>query len=77
MAVLMKHVTTYQKTKPVYEAYRRAKDKDAYWAKQESSLILHEAATKALKAAGVTAPQSCRHAGRIRETPSAEGSPLH
>ena len=54
MAVLMKHVTTYQKTKPVYEAYRRVKDKDAYRAKQESSLILHEAAAKALKAAGVT-----------------------
>ena len=43
MAVLMKHVATYQKTKPVYEAYRKAKDKDAYRAKQESSLILHEA----------------------------------
>lgn len=54
MAVLMKHVTTYQKTKPVYEAYRRAKDKDAYRAKQESNLILHEAAVKTLKAAGVT-----------------------
>ena len=54
MAVLMKHVTTYQKTKPVYEAYRRAKDKNAYRAKQESSLILHEAAVKTLKAAGVT-----------------------
>ena len=51
MAVLMKHVTTYQKTKPVYEAYRKAKDKDTYRAKQESSLILHEAAAKALKAA--------------------------
>ena len=50
----MKHVTTYQKTKPVYEAYRRAKDKDAYRAKQESSLILHEAAAKALKPAGVS-----------------------
>ena len=54
MAVLMKHVATYQKTKPVYEAYRKAKDKDAYRAKQESSLILHEAAVKTLKAAGVT-----------------------
>ena len=54
MAVLMKHVTTYQKTKPVYEAYRRAKDKDAYREKQESSLILHEAAAKALKASGIT-----------------------
>ena len=54
MAVLMKHVATYQKTKPVYEAYRRAKDKDAYQTKQESSLILHEAAAKALKASGIT-----------------------
>ena len=54
MAVLMKHVATYQKTKPVYEAYRRAKDKDAYRAKNESSLILHEAAAKALKASGIT-----------------------
>ena len=67
----MKHVTTYQKTKPVYEAYRRAKNKDAYRAKQESSLILHEAAVKTLKAEGVTKPpQPCRHAGRIRETTS-------
>ncbi|WP_270270503.1 relaxase/mobilization nuclease domain-containing protein [Enterocloster clostridioformis] len=54
MAVLMKHVTTYQKTKPAYDAYRRAKDKGAYRAKQESSLILHEAAVKALKAAEIT-----------------------
>ena len=54
MVVLMKHVTTYQKTKPVYEAYRRTKDKDAYREKQESSLILHEAAAKALKASDIT-----------------------
>ena len=54
MAVLMKHVTTYQKTKTVYEAYRRAKDKDTYRAKQESSLILHEAAAKTIKAAGIS-----------------------
>lgn len=54
MAVLMKHVATYQKTKPVYEAYRRAKNKDTYRAKNESSLILHEAAAKALKASGIT-----------------------
>ena len=54
MAVLMKHVTTYKKTRPVYEAYRRATDKDTYQAKQESSLILHEAVVKTLKAAGIT-----------------------
>ena len=36
MAVLMKHVATYQKTKPTYEAYRRAKDKNAYRAKMKA-----------------------------------------
>ena len=38
MAVLIKNVTTYQKTKPVYDAYRRAKDKAAYRAANESSM---------------------------------------
>ena len=39
MAVLIKNVTTYQKKKPVYDAYRRAKDKAAYRAAHESSII--------------------------------------
>ena len=51
MAVLIKNVSTYQKTKPVYEAYRAAKDKAAYRAAHESSLILFEAAAKAVKPA--------------------------
>lgn len=51
MAVLIKNVTTYQKTKPVYDAYRRAKDKAAYRAAHESSIILFEAAVKAVKPA--------------------------
>ena len=51
MAVLIKHITTYQKTKPVYDAYRRAKDKAAYRAAHESSIILFEAAAKAIKPA--------------------------
>ena len=51
MAVLIKNVTTYQKTKPVYDAYRRAKDKAAYCAAHESSIILFEAAAKAIKPA--------------------------
>ena len=54
MAVLMKHVATYQKTKPVYDAYRRAKSKEKYRAGHERDIILHEAAAKALKAAGVS-----------------------
>ena len=51
MAVQIKHITTYQKTKPVYDAYRRAKDKAAYRAAHESSIILFEAASKAVKPA--------------------------
>ena len=54
MAVLMKHVATYQKTKPVYDAYRRAKKKEQFRAGQEDKLILHEAVAKALKAAGIS-----------------------
>lgn len=50
MAVLMKHVATYQKTKPVYDAYRKAKNKERYRAGHERDIILHEAAAKALQA---------------------------
>ena len=54
MAVLIKNVSTYQKTKPVYAAYRKAKDKDKYRAAHESDIILHEAAAKTIKAAGIS-----------------------
>mgnify|MGYP000202752926 FL=1 len=51
MALLIKNVTTYQKTKPLYEAYRKARNKEKYRAEHERGIILHEAAAKALKAA--------------------------
>ena len=54
MALLIKHITTYQKTKPIYDAYRKARNKEQYRAEHESSIILFEAATKALRAAGVS-----------------------
>jgi hypothetical protein len=54
MAVLIKNITIYQKTKPAYDAYRKAKNKEKYRAEHESSIILHEAAAKSLKAAGVS-----------------------
>ena len=54
MAVLIKNVSTYQKTKPAYDAYRKAKNKEKYRSGQERAIILHEAAAKSLKAAGVT-----------------------
>ena len=54
MAVMIKHLSTYQKTKNVYRGYIKAKDKEAYRKKHESNLILYEAAAKALKKAGIT-----------------------
>jgi hypothetical protein len=50
MALLIKNITTYQQTKPSYDGYRAAKNKAQYRAANESALILHEAAAKALKA---------------------------
>ena len=53
MAVLIKNVTTYQKTKPLYDAYRKAKDKGQFKADHERGIILHEAAARALQAAQI------------------------
>ncbi len=53
MALLIKNVTTYQKTKPLYEAYRKVRNKEKYRAEHERDIILHEAAAKALKAAQI------------------------
>lgn len=54
MAVLIKNISTYQKTKDIHRGYIKAKDKEAYRSNHESSLILYEAAVKALKDAGIT-----------------------
>ena len=54
MALLIKNITTYQKTKPIYDAYHKARNKGQYRASHEGSIILHEAAAKALKAAGIS-----------------------
>ncbi|WP_230399629.1 relaxase/mobilization nuclease domain-containing protein [Novisyntrophococcus fermenticellae] len=53
MALLIKNIITYQKTKPAYDAYRKAKNKEKYRAEHESNIILHEAAAKALRAAQI------------------------
>ena len=54
MAVLIKNISTFQKTKPAYDSYRKARNKDRYRAAHEGTVILHEAAAKALKAAGIS-----------------------
>lgn len=53
MAVLIKNISPYQKTKDIHRGYIKAKDKEAYRRKYESSLILYEASGKALKDAGI------------------------
>ena len=54
MAVLIKNVSTFQKTKPAYDTYRKARNKERYRAAHKGTVILHEAAAKALKAAGIS-----------------------
>ena len=53
MAVLIKNVTTYKQLRPVSMEYRKAKDKAQFRREHESTLILYEAAAKALKEQGV------------------------
>ena len=54
MAVLIKNISTYQKTKDIHRGYIKAKDKEAYRSKHESILILYEAEVKELKNARLT-----------------------
>ena len=54
MAVLIKNVSPFQKKKPAYDTYRKARNKERYRAAHEGTVILHEAAAKALKAAGIS-----------------------
>ena len=47
---LIKNITNYQKLKPVYDAYTKAKDKNAFRAKHEAELVIYEAAKSTLLA---------------------------
>jgi len=77
MAVLIKNVSTFQKTKPAYDAYRKARNKDSYRAAHEREIILHEAAAKALKAAGVSKlPNLTALQSEYEKLQEAERSPL-
>ena len=49
LAGLMKHISNYQQTKPIYGGIKTAKNKDAYRREHESKFILHEAAARALR----------------------------
>lgn len=47
---LIKNISNYQKLKPVYDAYTKAKDKSAFRAKHEAELVIFEAAKSTLLA---------------------------
>ena len=49
MAGLMKHIANYQQTKPIYDGLKTAVDTDTYRREHQSTIILHEAAAKALR----------------------------
>jgi hypothetical protein len=52
MAGLIKNITAYQQTKPVYDGMRTAKDKTAYRRTHHSAIALHETAANTLKGTG-------------------------
>lgn len=47
---LIKHISNYQKLRPVYDAYTKAKDKPAFRAKHEAELVIFESAKSILLA---------------------------
>ena len=47
---LIKNISNYQKLKPVYDAYMKAKDKTAFRTKHEAELVIFEAAKSTLLA---------------------------
>lgn len=47
---LIKNISNYQRLKPVYDAYMKAKDKTAFRAKHEAELVIFEAAKSTLLA---------------------------
>ena len=67
MAVLIKNVSTYQKTKPVYDAYRKARNREKYRAGQEALQIPLRSKRPLWKGCALQAPaypRPCRAARR-------------
>lgn len=54
MSQLIKDISIYQQTKPIYDVLKTSKNKISYKHKHERDIILHEAAVRELrKHAGV------------------------
>ena len=56
MAMLIKDVTTCKELRPLVQEYQQAADKKQFRHKHEGTLILYEAAAKALKEQGFQKP---------------------
>lgn len=50
MAVILKQLNAYRQTRPVYEAYQKAKDKEEFSKQHQAELIIYEATVKNLNA---------------------------
>ncbi len=51
-SLVMKHAATYRQLKPVYDGYRKSRDKEKFLRGHESQIILFEAAARELKQLG-------------------------
>ena len=52
LSLVMKHADTYRRLKPLYERYRKSRDKEKFMRSHESGIILFEAAARELKKLG-------------------------
>ena len=60
LSLLIKHTTTYRQLKPIYEEYKKARDKEKYLRGHESEIILFEAAEMCIRDRSNTAPSGER-----------------
>ena len=67
---LIKNISTYQKLKPVYDAYSKTKNKQSFRAAHEAELVVFEAAKSTLLA--MQATPFGRAAASLRRTSKAQ-----
>src|SRR5699024_11843120 len=49
LSLLIQHTTTYRQLKPIYEEYKKSRDKEKYLRGHESEIIMFGAAARASK----------------------------
>ena len=50
LGLLIKNINTYKQTKPIYDEYKNAKNKENFRKEHQSKIIIHEAAANTLRA---------------------------